>query len=35
MNRVAINVAIYNLKTAKRKIAKIPKEDQCAEFNED
>ena len=35
MNRVAINVAIYNLKTAKRKIAKIPKVDQCAEFNED
>ena len=35
MYSVAMNVANYNLKTAKRKIAKIPKEDRCAEFNED
>lgn len=35
MYRVAMNVAIYNLKTAKRKITTVPVTDQYLDLNED
>lgn len=35
MYRVAMNVAIYNLKAAKRKIATVPIDGQYSDFNED